>query len=267
MVSKLFIPELIFCIVAVVAYYGYYMFKYRKTPKVFVMAAWGVGAYFLFNAFSNALLLVFVQVLGKDMLEVLSKNYSPLLMVIQSGLEAISLVFISWFIIKQMKNSNAFVNDESATMTGYIMGAGSLFTPFLPSSLLMVFVQGVINVSVLISNPTGTGIAGVSAEDFAKIKDLYLSLPNGYFISMLLNATVVALIITLVFKYLYAHFDSGTIKEKIIAGLFYLVLVGLGIAITYMITNVPVQIMVRLIILGALVYIYRRFDSLILKRK
>ena len=267
MVSKLFIPELIFCIVVVVAYYGYYVFKYRKAPKAFVLAAWGVGAYFLFNAFSNALLLIFVQIIGSETANSLALNNSVLLMGIQSVLEALSLIFISGFIIKQMNNRRQFVGDNSANMTGYIMGAGSLFTPFLPNSLLMVFVQGVINVAVLISNPTGAGIEGVSSEDFAAIKDLYVNLPNGYFISMLLNAIIVAATITLIFKFLYATYDNSNMKDKLLAGAFYCIVVLVGIYITYLFNNTIIQILIRLAMITSLMYIFKSFDKLVNARK
>ena len=267
MVSKLLIPELIFCIVVVAAYYGYYVFKYRKAPKALVLAAWGVGAYFLFNAFSNALLLIFVQIIGSETANSLALNNSVLLMGIQSALEALSLIFISGFIIKQMKNRRQFVSDDSASMTGYIMGAGSLFTPFLPNSLLMIFVQGVINVAVLTTNPTGAGIEGVSPEDFAAIKNLYVNLPSGYFISMLLNAIIVAATITLIFKFLYATYDNSKMKDKLLAGVFYCIVVLLGIFITYLINITIFQIVIRLAMIGSLSYAFKSFDKIVDARK
>lgn len=226
--NRIFI-ELGFSMVLVIAYFVYFIVKYKKRPGFLASILWGMAAFFVANAFTNI-----VNIAASALIE---KGYLPrsnIVIIILSALSRIiGVVFSANFIFKMMKKSGKFDDENTPEAVGFMSGSGVLASPFNASAHILALIQLFTNAIVINRNPTQEELGDIPIERLQEIKQIYDTSPLFEFLSFAIYGLVIAFGFVLIYQVVAKYYDAK--KPAVRFG----VPLGLGFAYFVVIEALP----------------------------
>ncbi len=225
--NRIFI-ELGFSIILVIAYFVYFIAKYKKSPGFLAGIMWGLGAFFVSNAFTNI-----VNIAGSYLINegILTLNV-PVSIFFAGLSRAVGVVFSGYFIFRMMKKNGKFDEENTASPVGFMSGSGILASPFNANAHLLALVQLVTNAIIINRNPTQEELGSITLEQLQEIKEIYETAPMFEFLSFAIYGLVLAFGFVIIYR-LVAAYDK---REKpfarlalpfLVAFVFYILVEGL----------------------------------------
>lgn len=207
--NRIFI-ELGFSILLIVGYFIYFIAKYRKKPNFLSSVLWGMGAFFVANAFSNLVNI------GASYL--ISEGYLPnatfLIVVLSALSRIIGVVFSANFIFKMMKRSAKFDEKESPEIVGFMSGSGVLASPFNAGAHILALIQLLTNAIVINRNPTQEELGDIPIETLQEIKKIYETSPMFEFLSFAVYGIVIAFGFVMIYKMVAKYYNKENTLER-----------------------------------------------------
>ncbi|NMB18528.1 MAG: hypothetical protein GX984_03605 [Erysipelothrix sp.] len=209
MVSKSVFIELAISIFLLIAYFVYFIVKYKNKPGFLSAILWGIGGFFIANAVSNVINMGFIALVGESRFQNMLETQPYLTLLLTTIALAMGAVFAAYFVIRTQKNKGKFEEGYTDEATGFMTGSGLLASPFNQVAYLMVFVQSFVNAIVINKNPSIEELGdAVTPESFEEIKLFYASIKPFDFLSIAVMALVLSFSYVILFKYVSRKFDD-----------------------------------------------------------
>lgn len=197
MISNALKYELYVCIGLIIAYFAYFIVKYRKNEGFLLSFVWGILAFFVANAMSNVVFELVARSLGLELL----KKMPYLGLILKTLTLTLGVVFAASFAFKMLAKRGKFFPNNTEDVVGTVAGSGILFTPLNAGSYLLFFVQNLVNISVINRNPTQEELGTeVTLEMLEKTKEALLAIDPMFFVSIALSGIATALAFKLAFR-------------------------------------------------------------------
>ncbi|HZJ87047.1 MAG TPA: hypothetical protein VFC75_02385, partial [Erysipelothrix sp.] len=176
MVDNKIIFELIFAIILNIAYFAFFLIKFRKNDKYTSGILWGILAFFVSFAFTN-----FIGSLATRFITAETLAQSNMLQILVNATSQImGIVFSSAFVFEMMDRRGALAKN-SPSMVGFMSGSGILASPINMNSHMLVLTQLITN--ALFLNKGGSQLNKLPAEDIEEVRLFFASSPQFGFLA------------------------------------------------------------------------------------
>ena len=111
MVSKSVLIELAISIFLLIAYFVYFIVKYKNKSGFLSAILWGIGGFFIANAVSNVINMGFIALVGESRFQNMLETQPYLTLLLTTIALAMGAVFAAYFVIRTQKNKGNLKKD------------------------------------------------------------------------------------------------------------------------------------------------------------
>lgn len=260
MVEKRIFIELILGLVVLIAYFVYFLMRYRKSPHFLNGVLWGIGAFFIAHSFMNMILLGASVLVEKEIIPL--NDFIGVL--VSSLARGIGVVFSAFFAFKLMKRKGHYDSKTTPSLVGFMSGSGILASPFNANAHAVAFVQLLTNAFFVNRDVTQSDLGKVPMEQVEAFREMFATTPVLEFLVFAVYGLVLALGFVFIYRLVAKVYDEEDKFKKtffpfVFGFAYYFVVEG----VTLMKFS-PLSKITVLVAAGALAYV--SLNKLLLKK-
>ncbi len=222
MVDNKLIFELIFAMLLNIAYFVFFLIKYRKENKYASGILWGVLAFFVSFSFSNLIGGLATRFLSHETMA----TSAPLQILVGATSQILGIVFSSAFIFEMMDRRGNFAK-STPKIVGFMSGSGILASPINMESQMLVLTQLITN--ALFLNKGGEQLDKLPVEQVENVQEFFASSPHFGFIAFALYGIALAFGFWMIYQIVAVYRTQEDPKARLgipfIFGLIYFLII------------------------------------------